>query len=62
MPEVTSREFEMSDPGTLNIERLKVFLTVVGAGKLISVAVEPRNMRQDWRESFPISVGRSTSF
>jgi hypothetical protein len=62
MPEVTSREFEMSDPGTLSINQLKVSLIVVEAGKLIGVAVEPRNMRQDWRELFPISVGRSTSF
>src|ERR1700724_3762707 len=32
MPEVTSREFEMSDPGTPSIDQLKVFLTVVEAG------------------------------
>jgi hypothetical protein len=46
MPEVTSREFEMSDPGTLSISQLKVSLIVVEAGKLIGVVVEPRNMRQ----------------
>jgi hypothetical protein len=45
MPEVTSRQFEMSDPGTLSINQLKVSLIVVEAGKLIGVAVEPRNMR-----------------
>jgi DNA-binding transcriptional LysR family regulator len=32
MPEVTSREFEMSDPGTPSIDQLKVFLTVVESG------------------------------
>jgi hypothetical protein len=32
MPEVTSKEFEMSDPGTLSINQLKVSLIVVEAG------------------------------